>query len=232
MKNKKNIGIMFLCVFMTLFAFTPIVAEEKSEIEEIADELRLYDVSEDEINNLIWKYENNVAWDSLSGEFPDIEPESTIVIGNYTQEITRYPDGSLSINDLYIGEKEEAPAIQPFDVSGGDFNWGSTGQWWSYTGAVARQNTILIKAEFKLDYSGHQNLRAEITKVYDYSLKVYGGSGSVDSLKITNRKATSSTPATAEFRFTHVLAGGGYSSTAYLKVLVYNRNNAITQYSY
>lgn len=233
MKRKRNfLRTLFLALIMIISFISPISAEEGNQKDFIIKELRNYNVSEENIDALMWKYENGIPWDSLSGEFQHFEPQKFINVGDYFQEITYYPDGSISISDTTLGKEVPFHAITPASVGGGDLDYGSTGQWWSYTGATVKQNTILIHASFKIDYSGNQTSIGQISSVYDYKITVYGGSSSFESLTITNKYASSNKPATAELRFTHAMIGGGFSSTAYLRANIQSRSNVYSTYSY
>lgn len=230
--KRKYLYTLFLTFVMVISFISPISAEVVDQTDNIIEELRKYNVADKNIDVLMWKYENGVAWDSLSDEFRDIKPQEVLHIGNYTQEITRYPDGSISISDTNLGTKVPFHKITPASIGGGDFDHGSTGRWWIYTGATVKQNTILIKASFKIDYSGNQTSIGQISSVYDYDITVYGGSSSFESLSITNKYASSNKPATAELRFTHTMVGGGYSKTAYLRANIQDRTNVYSTYSY
>lgn len=232
MEVKKKLSALFLALAMLSTFISPISAENTDQKGYIREELKKYDVSSENIDLLIWKYENGIAWDSISDEFLDVKPTETINIGSLSTEITRYPDGSVSIKETNLGIEDPYISITSRSIGGGDFDYGSTGNWWMYTGATVRQNTILIKASFKIDYSGNQRTIAQINRVYDHSITIYGGSFSFESLSISNRSASSNKPATADLRFTHTMKGGGFSKTSLLRANIQGRNNVYSTYSY
>lgn len=234
-KFLKAFGMSIMSLIVILSLITPVNAEyvDKSEIyEEIRNGLAKYDVDEETQNHLIWKLENGEMWDSMSGEYIDLQPQERYFSENHLFEKTTYPDGSIKISDIYGGEYKEFDPIGTCGIGGGDFEWGSAGRWWKYTGATASESIILVKASFKIDYSGHERLQAQIDRIYDYSIMIIGGTYSYEHFKIIRKTASGNNAAEAELKFSLIGIEGLYSKTCYLKAHILNRSSQWTSYSF
>lgn len=229
MKKVYKVAVLILSVLMiSSVHINGIYAQENDDIQYLKQELRKYDVPEDKIEGLIEKYEQGILWDSLSDtNFSEVEPETSIMIGDLSYQVYRYPDGSVRVSQISGGVVEEG-TIESRSISGGTVSSGS-GNWWSVRGATASDNYITITASFKLDYNGHPTLKAQITRVYDSYIAVVGGSYSIETFGITN-DGLNGNPAVARLSFQYSTSLA--SSTKFMEAVIFSRKTMYTRHNF
>lgn len=169
-------------------------------------------------NYLIEKIKNGEIWDSLSGEYINLEPQEVIKKENNYYSKTTYPDGSIKVTNIDISEISDITKCGR-SVTGG--TWHSGSYWWEVTGALVKENYMVFTASFRADYSGNAYNPSSIDRVYEYNIATVAASYANPRLVISRKQATSSTPARAYLSFDVTLynSAGGFTQYVYLYVI-------------
>lgn len=233
--------LCFALMLIILSSSTMILAEEVSTEKQldgevlnvIKEKLRTYNVSEDTIQNLIEKLHNGEIWDSLSGEYHDLEPQ--IVENGYSKTI--YPDGSIKVEKVEITDETEVlyyDGEQIIDINNGEISILSSGisggTVTSGSGYVIVRNarvyvdTVFIDMKFYADYDQLQNRTSKIVNVKNEAVGGLFFNISDINLSITNQNGSGDTAATARLRAQASSQFLGGSTTIWLQLNVtYNR---------
>ena len=173
-------------------------------------------VSEDKVDGLIEKVNNNETLDSLN---PNKEPISIVTkaSGDNVVTIQEYEDGSIS--KITVTRDFEGNAA----VTGGTKTSGS--YWAAWTGVKVVADYLTLDCSFYVDYEASYG-SSTITRAYDYSITVRGGSYSNPSLSIIRANGNTSTGVKAEARLSFDASAASIAATT-VKLKVFVTGNGV-----
>ncbi len=194
----------------------------ESDKDALKNFLRQYGADEATISNLLKKCENGELWNSLDPQYKSTATHETFSNENgITVDKYVYPDGSIMIQELSspITTTESGEVtINTVSIGGGTVTQGSG--FLSVKGAKVSYDFGMIKASFNADYTFANGAYDKIDKIYDYSMRVIGGSYQNLTFKITKQIESSTGPATARLQADTFLAGNMVGITFWIQLNV------------
>ena len=137
----------------------------KMELNRLRSELHRHITDESIVDNLIYKFQNNIPWDNISGKEP-IEREYTrkdnIIINKQVFE-----DGSFIVKEIDLENAEnirKTSSVQFRSISGGSYSGGA--DWYAYKGVSVSSYYGTFNYGFTADYECYSNGYGKITNVY------------------------------------------------------------------
>lgn len=231
---KKILSILMIMFTIIGFIPTNVLAENLgNEIKLLeSDDLRVRTfliengVNEENIDELINKYENGVVWDSLK---QDSEPLDITTKEEGCKKIIKktFNDGSVSVTEIQrenTGEEIIDPT-KPVQYSVSDGRWESGSGYSNCYRAIVRRNHGIVDMSFKADFTLVQEKgKSYISDVYRGDYYVAGGVVTNENLRITRERQTSCHPAEAEYaiQFNLLKAGASWKYILWLEVKDYN----------
>lgn len=188
--KKTLISILLATSIITTFVASPLKAYASTNENSNVVESKTYNfLSESEVNDLLnfftsngventkalellEKVDSGVILNSMDENFSDsgVLTSETLSLTGVLKQVYTYPDGSISVNEVY---RPETALISPMSVTGGSVTTGSG--WMSIKGAKVYASVGVATCFFYADYTFASRAYDQINRIYDASITTIGG---------------------------------------------------------